>query len=69
MTKEQKEIAKKEIILLDINDVMELTGWSENVVKKTFAHDKDFPTIKKGKKSQVELTSLKRYFSERRTNK
>lgn len=69
MTKEQKEIVKKEIILLDIEDVMELTGWSKNVVKNTFAHDEDFPAIKKGKKNQVELNSLKRYLGKRRTNK
>ena len=69
MTKEQKEIVKKEIILLDAEDVMEVTGWSINVVKYTFAHDEDFPTIKKGKKNQVELEALKKYLGKRRTNK
>lgn len=69
MTKEQKAIATKEIILLDIEDVMELTGWSKNVVKNTFAHDEDFPAIKKGKKNQVELEALKKYLGKRRINK
>lgn len=68
MTKEQKEIVKKELIMLDINDVMEVTGWGECVVKKTFAYDKEFPAIKKGKKYQVELNSLKEYLKKRRCN-
>lgn len=68
MTKEQKEIVKKEIILLDKEDVMELTGWCENVVDRTFAHDVEFPAIKKGKKCQVELGAFKKYLSQRRKN-
>ena len=68
MTKEQKSIAEKELILLDINDVMDITGWGECVVKKTFAYDEDFPAIKKGKKYQVELNSLKSYLQKRRCN-
>lgn len=69
MTKEQREIVKREIILLDIPDVMEVTGGSKNIVKNTFANDEDFPAIKKGKKNQVELNSLKEYLGKRRTNK
>lgn len=69
MTNEQREIITKELIFLDMNDVMELTGWCENVVRKMFAYDKEFPAIKKGKKYQVELTSFKEYLSKRRTNK
>ena len=66
MTKEQNETAKKEFILLDIKDVMQLTGWSENIVRNLFAYNKDFPAIKIGKKYQVELSSLKNYLGERR---
>ncbi len=43
MTKEQKQIAMKEIVMLNKKDVMELTGWCSNVVDKTFCYDKDFP--------------------------
>lgn len=68
MTKEQKEIATKEVIMLDMQDVMELTSWCENVVRNTFAYDENFPAIKKGKKYQVELSALKDYLSKRRTN-
>lgn len=69
MTEKQKEIVAKELIMLDIKDIMELTGWCENVVRKMFANEKDFPAIKKGKKYQVELNSFKKYLEKRRTNK
>lgn len=32
MTEKQKEIVAKELIMLDMKDIMELTGWCENVV-------------------------------------
>ncbi len=69
MTKEQKQIAITELIMLDMNDVMDITGWCENVVRNTFAYDENFPAIKKGKKYQVELGAFKEYLSKRRTNK
>lgn len=69
MTKEQKQIATTELIMLDMNDIQEITGWCENVVRNTFAYDENFPAIKKGKKYQVELTAFKDYLSKRRTNK
>ena len=68
MTYKQKEIVAKELIMLDIKDIMELTGWCENVVRRMFAYDKDFPAIKKGKQYQVELNSFKNYLAKRRTN-
>ena len=68
MTDKQKEIVAKELIMLDIKDIMELTGWCENVVRRMFAYDKDFPAIKKGKQYQVELNSFKNYLAKRRTN-
>lgn len=49
--------------------VMEITGWSEGVVKEMFAHDKDFPAIKKGKENQVLLEALKEYLSVRRVSR
>lgn len=69
MTKEQKEIVSKELILLNIDDVVEITGWCKQVVRNTFAYDKDFPAIKKGKEYQVELGALKDFLNKRRTNK
>lgn len=69
MTKEQRQIAITELIMLDMNDVMDITGWCENVVRNTFAYDENFPAIKKGKKYQVELGAFKEYLSKRRTNK
>ncbi len=69
MTKEQKEIVSKELILLNIDDVVAITGWCKQVVRNTFANDKNFPAIKRGKEYQVEATALKKYFSERRDNK
>lgn len=62
----QREFVKNEIILLYKEDVMEITGWGKNTVDEIFAHDIDFPAIKKGKKHQVELSALKKYLSTRR---
>ena len=67
MTK-QEVIINNKIILLNIKDVMLITGWSEAVVRKMFANDDDFPAIKKGKKYLVEYSALKNYFSKRRIN-
>jgi len=64
MTEEQRKIAERELVILNIQDVMELTGWCENVTRDIFAHDKRFPKIKKGKFYQVTLTGLKRYLEE-----
>ena len=47
MTKEQRQIAATNLIMLDMADVQELTGWCENVVRNTFAYDMNFPAIKK----------------------
>ena len=69
MTEKQKEIVSKELIMLDMEDIMQLTGWCENVVRKMFAYDIEFPAIKKEKKYQVELSSFKEYLKKRRTNK
>ena len=69
MTNKQREFAETQIVMLDMGDVMELTGWCEQVVRNIFAYDKNFPAIKKGKKYQVELSALKEYLKQRRTNK
>ena len=54
MTKEQKQIAQSELIMLDMKDIQELTGWCENVVINTFAYDENFHAIKR-----KEISSLK----------
>lgn len=69
MTNEQKQFVSKEVVMLNIDDVVEITGWSKQVVRNTFAYDKDFPAIKKGKSYQVEASALKNYLSQRRNNK
>ena len=62
----QKEAVKNEIILLHKEDVKEITGWGQNTIDDVFAHDMEFPAIRKGKKHQVELGALKKYLSTRR---
>lgn len=68
-TKAQQTIVERELILLDMKDVMYYTGWSDNVVKRLFAYDKELPVLKIGKKNQIELNAFKQYLSKRRTNK
>lgn len=68
MAKLQKEIVERELILLDKEEIIRITGWSSGVVNRLFAHDKDFPAIKIGKKCQVELSAFKKYLGTRRTS-
>lgn len=69
LTNNQKAVINDSIILLNIEDVMQITGWCETTVRSLFVHDADFPAIKKGKEYQVEYSALKNYFATRRTNK
>lgn len=57
---------KQDLKLLDIEEIIALTGWGENTVRKIMTEDKDFPTIKIGKKNQVSFDGLKEYLSSRR---
>ncbi len=66
MTKKQEELVEQQIIMLDMRDVMKITGWCEQVVRNIFAYDKNFPAIKKGKKYQVESSAFKEYLRQRR---
>lgn len=61
---EVKEL-KKEITLLTIEDVEEITGWSHATVQKVMSLP-EFPTIKIGKENQVLLESLKEFLAVRR---
>ncbi len=67
MTKQ--EVITSQLILLNKEEVKEITGWGDNVVDRLFAYDKEFPAIKKGKIYQVELTAFKEYLSKRRGGK
>ena len=57
---------KNELGLLDINDVMAITDWGEETVRKLMQTDKEFPVIKIGKKNQVSFEALKEYVKHRR---
>lgn len=69
MRKSIEEIVKEQIILLDKNDVKNLTGWGQNVIDYIFKNDMDFLAIKIGKKYQVELNAFKEYLRIRRQKK
>ena len=69
MTQEQREIAQKTIVLLDIDEISNLTGWCASKVRELCTQDKDFPVIKVGKSYQVELTAFKEYLTKKGTNK
>ena len=69
-THEEKiEIAKRKLMILNMDDVIEITGWSKGVVSKLFAHDEDFKAIKIAKPNQILLDSLKDYLSVRRVSR
>ena len=59
------EDIKKEIRLLTIKDIEELTGWATCTINKLMAQQ-DFPVIKIGKENLVLLESFKQYMSVRR---
>lgn len=59
------EELKKDLKLLDIEGIMQLTGWAKPTVINLMAQ-KDFPTIKVGKKNLVTYDAFKNYFSVRR---
>ena len=56
---------KEEIKLLTIEDIENITGWSNATVLRVMQQP-DFPAIKIGKENQVLLESFKEYLSERR---
>lgn len=66
MNKVKEHIVNEKIILLDKEEVKELTGWGINVIDRLFAYYKEFPAIKIGKKYQIELDALKNFFQIRR---
>ena len=68
MVKEQLEILKEKVILLDKNDIKELTGWGENTINNLFAHDTSFPAIRIGKKYQIEVEAFLEYLRKGRNN-
>lgn len=65
MSEEEIKKMQKELRLLDVKDVMSITGWGESTVRSRM-EDIDFPTIKIGKKNQVSFDALKEYLQHRR---
>lgn len=65
MSGEKIEQMKADLNLLNVKDVMDLTGWGETTVREIMAED-DFPTIKIGKSNQVSFDALKEYLNHRR---
>lgn len=54
------------IILLDKEDIKNITDWGKSTIDYLFAYEEEFPAIKIGKKYLVEQEALKAYFSVRR---
>lgn len=55
-----------EVRFYTVQDMMEMSGWSENVVHKLF-NDPEFPAADFGRARIVEAHALIDYFSRRRT--
>lgn len=68
ITKTELKKAKKEIRLLDRDDIAKITGWSQRTVRKLM-NEPEFPIIQKGRKKQVLLQDLRDYLSYKRTTK
>ncbi len=68
ITKTELKKAKKEIGLLDRDDIAKITGWSQRTVRKLM-NEPEFPIIQKGRKKQVLLQDLRDYLSYKRTTK
>lgn len=69
MNKTEIDNAKKEIGLLDRDDIAQITGWSQRTVRQLM-NEPEFPIIQKGRKKQVLLQDLRDYLSYRgRTTK
>ena len=68
ITKTELKKAKKEIGLLDRDDLAKITGWSQRTVRKLM-NEPEFPIIQKGRKKQVLLQDLRDYLSYKRTTK
>lgn len=59
------QTAKDSLNLLTIKDVVEISGWSEETVRKLFRKE-NFPSIDYGKKKLVVADALKEYLSRSR---
>lgn len=68
ITETELKKAKKEIGLLDRDDIAQITGWSQRTVRQLM-NEKEFPLIRRGKKKQVLLQDLRDYLSYKRTTK
>lgn len=68
ITETELKKAKKEMGLLDRDDIAQITGWSQRTVRQLM-NEKEFPLIRRGKKKQVLLQDLRDYLSYKRTTK
>lgn len=68
MPDEKLKAMKDELSLLDIEEIMFVTGWGETTVREVM-EEKDFPTLKIGKKNQVAFDALKEYVKHRRVRR
>lgn len=66
MAKEKLEALKEELNLLNIEEIMKITGWGKTTIKEIMKTDKDFPVLKIGKHNQVSFEALKEYVKHRR---
>ena len=57
-----------EVRFYKVDDIMKLTGWSENIVLKIF-NDPQFPAADFGRAKVVEAHALIEYFSKRRSKR
>ena len=65
MPNDKVENLKQELGLLNIEDIINITGWAEATVKKLMEDD-EFPTLKIGKNNQVQFEAFKEYLMHRR---
>lgn len=61
----KKQAVSSEVRFYTVEDVVKLTGWSENIVLKLF-NDPSFPSADFGRKKIVEAHALIEYFAKKR---
>ncbi len=62
---EQKNILYNSIILLNVKDIHELTGWCETTIRNLCKNDETFPVKKIGEGYQIELQAFKDWWKTR----
>lgn len=57
---------KKELGLLNVQEISFITNWSNSTILKLMDEDEELPAIKIGKENQVTFDALKEYLQHRR---